>query len=394
MQSNKVLNDFKHNLSKFNLNREVVIAFSGGSDSSFMLDLFLRLGYKIELAYVNHMLRKDSEAEEEFVKKVAEVNNLTIHVKRVDVSKFAKERKIGIEEAAREVRYDFFNSLKGTIATAHNLDDNLETFIFRLIRGSSINGLRGIPEVRDKYIRPILTFSKRVILNYLHEYGIKYVDDYSNRTNDFTRNKIRNKIFPLFEEINSGFRSKIANFMNDLKEIELDEYSSLIKEQGMNRRKMNQIKKIKDRNGSLSLDISKDRVLRKVYDEIYIENRKNTKPVETSIVLGGSVEFGECKIDAEVVEKVTEDSDRVCHIEYLEGMKVRSRKPGDSFYQKGLDGRKSLKKFLIDRKVNRFVRDNIPIITYNNEIVWVAGYVVSEKFRPKDGKIIRLSLRN
>ena len=155
-------------------NEKILIAFSGGPDSVFLYNLlfFLKEYYSIEISliYVNHNLRKDVKNDLNFVEEFSKENNVPLYIESVDVRKYAAENKKSIELAARELRYEAIEKVLQNlnydkIATGHNLDDNIETFIFRLLRGTSLKGLKGIPSERKNIIRPILQFEKKEILN-------------------------------------------------------------------------------------------------------------------------------------------------------------------------------------------------------------------------------------
>ena len=206
-------------------NEKILIAFSGGPDSVFLYNLlfFLREYYSIEISliYVNHNLREDVENDLNFVEEFSKENNVPLYIESVDVRKYAAENKKSIELAARELRYEAIEKVLQNlnydkIATGHNLDDNIETFIFRLLRGTSLKGLKGIPSERKNIIRPILQFEKKEILNYLQENKKSYIIDYTNSENDYTRNYIRNEIFPMFVNINPTFRNKVNELIQEI----------------------------------------------------------------------------------------------------------------------------------------------------------------------------------
>ena len=170
-------------------NEKILIAFSGGPDSVFLYNLlnFLKEEYflEISLTYINHNLREDVKNDLKFVKNFSEENDVPLYVESVDVRKYATENKKSIELSARELRYEAIEKVLQNInydkiATGHNLDDNIETFIFRLLRGTSLKGLKGIPEKRENIIRPILQFEKKEILNCLQENKKNYKKDYTN----------------------------------------------------------------------------------------------------------------------------------------------------------------------------------------------------------------------
>lgn len=190
----------------------VVAAVSGGSDSMVLLNILnsLKDEYKINLcaAHVNHCLRgADADRDEKFVVEKCNEMNVPVHVLRVDVAAKAKESGEGFEECARRIRYEFFNSLGDDIiiATAHNLSDKIETFLFNFSRGSALRGLCSIPVKRDNIIRPLINCTKSGILSYCKENSIEYVTDYTNDDVTYSRNRIRHNIIKEFSAINGSF---------------------------------------------------------------------------------------------------------------------------------------------------------------------------------------------
>lgn len=293
MNSNNIFNRFKKNFSRYGVS-SVTVGFSGGPDSVFLVEMLSKMNIDIEAAYFNTLYRDESSLEEQFIVNFCKERKISLHIQRENIKKLSKERKMNIKECSRAMRYGFFESLKGTVVTAHNLDDNVETFLFRLLRGSSIRGLKGIPEMRDKYIRPMLSFSKREIVEYLDSNNIKYFTDSSNALNIFTRNKIRNTIFPLFEEINPNFREKISNFISDLNDIAInlknhendldidnrkylqtDLLKKVLSIPNITRNKIRAIERLKHIEGSATIDLSKNLVAKNRYGKISIEEREH-----------------------------------------------------------------------------------------------------------------------
>lgn len=196
----------------------VLVAFSGGADSSALLYMLAEYGKitgaKIYAAHVNHMIRgEEADADERFCKRVAENLGVRIFLLRRDVPAYAVQSGKSVETAARDVRYEFFDKVMREnniplLATAHNANDNLETLIFNVARGSGLRGACGIPETRacagGTVVRPILGMSRREILEYCRENGIEYVTDSTNTDVDYTRNMIRAKIIPSLEQINEN----------------------------------------------------------------------------------------------------------------------------------------------------------------------------------------------
>lgn len=213
-------------------NDSIVVGVSGGPDSMTLLSILLKLreefNLKIYVAHVNHMLRENAIKDEEYVKEFCEKNNIEIFIKKANISEIAQKEKIGLEEAGRNVRYNFFEEvLKKTesnkIAIAHNLNDKVETIIMNTLRGSGVSGLKGIEAKRKKYIRPLIEIERYEIEKYCIENKINPRHDESNDENTYTRNKIRNIVIPY---IKNEFNPNIIKTLNRLSEIikEEDEY--------------------------------------------------------------------------------------------------------------------------------------------------------------------------
>lgn len=205
--------------------QKILLAVSGGIDSMVMLDLFSKLEYHLIIAHCNFKLRaKESDEDCEFVKNLESSYNIIVHTKEFDTIEFAEENKISIQMAARQLRYDWFAELKDKlgfdlIATAHNKDDNLETFFINLSRGTGIKGLSGIKAISKDLLRPLLWAERNEILNYANFNDIKWREDSSNRSTKYLRNKLRHEIIPLFKEINPGFATTMSENMNKLQEV-------------------------------------------------------------------------------------------------------------------------------------------------------------------------------
>ena len=235
MHDNHILpKEFKapHLLSKLKPDTPILIGLSGGADSSALL-LMLKIyseqsGAKIYAAHLNHGIRgAEADRDEQFCEKLARSLDIEFFSIKLNIPKIARESGESIESAARRERYDFFNRIMlersiPILATAHNADDNLETVIFNLTRGSGLSGLCGIPDSRPTengiVIRPILSMEKKDIVEFCKKNNINYVTDSTNADNDYTRNKIRNQIIPLLKEINSGVIKNTSRATESLKE--------------------------------------------------------------------------------------------------------------------------------------------------------------------------------
>lgn len=240
---NKILQTIK----KYNLienGDSIVIGVSGGPDSICLLhvlnELKNELNFKIYVAHINHMIRKEAEEETEYVKNFCKNLGVECFVKKIDVIKIAKELKMGTEEAGRKIRYDFFEEvLKNTnsnkIATAHNNNDKVETIIMNVLRGSGIAGLKGLDPIRDNiFIKPLIETSREDIEAYCEENKLEPRIDKSNNENIYTRNKVRNCVIPY---IKKEFNPNILKTINRLSEVanEENEYLEKITEETFNK---------------------------------------------------------------------------------------------------------------------------------------------------------------
>ncbi|MCF6336316.1 MAG: tRNA lysidine(34) synthetase TilS, partial [Spirochaetales bacterium] len=208
-----------------NKNSSILVAYSGGPDSgvliSILTDIREIMGYSLNAVYIDHGIRSRTEmiAEYNHIKKNFKTE-VTIHIKHIPSGKIALDsEKTGrsVEDLAREYRYRIFEELKKEIgashvATGHTLDDQLETLIMRFFQGSGIHGLSGIPDVRESYIRPLLTVEKQEILEYLSINKISFVTDKTNLSNIYLRNKIRHKLIPVIRDVFPGYRSSLCSF--------------------------------------------------------------------------------------------------------------------------------------------------------------------------------------
>ena len=358
----------------------ILLAFSGGPDSVYMLEQLLSIKDEYELTlhlgYVNHNLRKDVNRDIEFVKKIAEKYNIEYSILDIYMDKFS-------ESLARELRYEKLEDLKtklgfNKIATGHNKSDNAETIIFRIIRGTSIDGLKGIAPRRDDIIRPILYLTKNEILSRVNN---EYIIDSTNLENDYSRNKIRNLIFPIFKEINNGFIDNVVNLYNNISEIDdvKEKILNLLKSNNisLNSRKINDIYNSYFSSESKIIDLGNDYVWYKSYNDYGVKKKEELFLEEYSYIL----EYGkEIKIQdfyVGYVNKILLEKNKYSEYNIYsflynsdDQIIVRNRKNGDKL------GNKKLKKIFIDNKINRFERDQIPLVVINDKIV-----LVGDKFK-------------
>ncbi|MGL6119274.1 MAG: tRNA lysidine(34) synthetase TilS, partial [Fusobacteriaceae bacterium] len=406
----------------------IVLGFSGGPDSVFLLEVLMEYKMKIDenlkiiLVHINHLLRGEaSDGDEEFVKEIGKKYDLQVFVKRIDIEKIGKDEKKGLEEVGREVRHRFFKNVldkvKGDkIALAHNKDDQIETFMFRIIRGTSLEGLEGISRKRDNYIRPIIDIYKSEIMSYLDKKNIPYRIDKTNFENDFTRNSIRLDLIPFIEKrYNPKFKDKIYNLIGEIKEVngenkinlkdfledeklsvkKLEKESKYIQKKILNkflnekkvksdRYKIESMIELLKKGGTKKISLNKEQFLLKEYEYIYIktekalelEHKNKNDNTEIFFKIPGMIKFGNFQITAEINNAENEKIKRgntefLTNLTVGDTLKIRTKKPGDKIIPTGMNSEKKIKDILINTKIPQEGRDDIPIILKEEEVVWI-----------------------
>ena len=420
---------------KYNLienNDNIVVGFSGGPDSVFLVEMLKKLQYffnfKIYLVHINHLLRgEDADSDENFSFEYAKKNNLEIFIKRIPVKEIAKEIGKTLEEVGREERYKFFSEIyekvgATKIATAHNKDDQIETFLFRLTRGTSLQGLEGIKIKNNNVIRPISEIYKKDILEYLNKNEIQYKIDKTNFENEFTRNSIRLDLIPFIEErYNTKFKDKIFSLIEEIREnnqnnfLNLSDYTDsenrIILEKikflsnfdkknllslflnkkniEVNRNKIDEISSLIKSNGTKKIDLDKTYRIVKDYTHLYIEDKKESCVINgnvTQVKIPSEQIFDNFKITVSIVENLDipkQKNQYLLDAIYNDIIEVRYRKEGDRIF---LDEKhsKKIKEIFIDQKIPKDIRDRLPIFLYNNTIFWI--YNVKKAYIPKINK--------
>ena len=420
---------------KYNLiesNDIIVVGFSGGPDSVFLVEMLKKLqhffNFKIYLVHINHLLRgEDADSDENFSFEYAKKNNLEIFIKRIPVKEIAKEIGKTLEEVGREERYKFFSEIyekvgATKIATAHNKDDQIETFLFRLIRGTSLQGLEGIKIKNNNVIRPISEIYKKDILEYLNKNEIQYKIDKTNFENEFTRNSIRLDLIPFIEErYNIKFKDKIFSLIKEIREnnqnnsLNLSDYTDsenrIILEKTkflsnfdkknllslflnkknieVNRNKINEISSLIKNNGTKKIDLDKTYRIVKDYTYLYIEDKKENCVINNNVIqvkIPSEQIFDNFKITVSAVENLDipkEKNQYLLDAIYNDIIEVRYRKEGDRIFL-GEKHSKKIKEIFIDQKIPKNIRDRLPIFLYNNTIFWI--YNVKKAYIPKINK--------
>lgn len=433
---------------------KILVALSGGADSVFLLNFLVKYKnrFKIEIAafHLNHKLRgKDADTDEIFCEKLAVANSVSFYSKTRNVKLFAKRNKMSLEEAARKVRYkELFSTARkhgfSKIATAHNSDDNAETILLNLFKGTGLKGLAGIPVKRDIIIRPLLRLKKSEILNYLQKKKISYRLDKTNLQSEFQRNFLRNEIIPLItEKINPAFQSalfrtsatvkKIIYYLDGLinekindivlagnKKIELDltqlktlnpslqDYfiKSVLEKYfsfEVDSKTIDSIKKLLGKQVGRTADLSAKIKAVKERNKIVIYEKTGRSKNKLNI----SVKVGESKkVDGKIISirlvknnkklignehgKEYVSADKLC-----DRFQLRKWENGDRFYPLGMKGSKKVSDFLTEQKIDSGERKNQLVLTSNRQIVWVVNLRIDDRFKVKKNteKVYELWLR-
>jgi len=456
--SEKVMDFIKAN-SMFDKGDKVIVALSGGPDSTCLL--YILNGIKKEIgitlvgAHLNHCLREgDANKDEEYAKETCESLNIDFYSKRVDVHRISIEKNLSCEMAGREVRYEFFKELTvrlgaNKVALAHNANDQAETILMRIMRGTGIEGMVGIKPVRDKiYVRPILQLSRKEIEEYNSINNINPRIDKSNLENIYARNKVRLELIPYMEE---NFNKDIIKTLNRLSDIvkKDNEYLECISEDEYKKHcEINKQRVIISKSAFALHEAILSRIIRSAllavnhnlynFEKVHIYSIIELQRHETgkSIMLPQNIIVENCYgnmhiyigrvatlsnniqyplninlknfihslnkvIEIDVVSKLEYTQVKgTDFIKYFDNDKIkepiilRYRKDGDRFMPLGMIGNKKIKDLFIDLKIPKAKRDEVPLICFGHDIGWVVGYRVSEKFKvSKDTKnILRIKI--
>jgi tRNA(Ile)-lysidine synthase len=401
----------------------LLLAVSGGIDSMVLLDLLHKLNLNITIAHCNFKLRgKDSEDDKKFVVLYAQNHNIPFFVKDFDTESYAQEQKLSIQLAARKLRYDWFFELKERhgfdyIATAHHLDDSLETFFINLSRGTGLEGLLGIRE-NENVIRPLLNFSKSDIQQYASENNLMWREDASNDSDKYLRNKIRHHLIPILKEINPDFLQSFQKTREYLQATQnfTDEVSSkilnkvLVEKENFISLDLNQFNQYKNKEFILYQWLAPYgfRAWNDIYDLLdaqsgkYVESEnyrllknrnelllspKNSLPIEEEFFIKeeeSSVNHP-IKLRISEVETISEiNNPNIIYVDkYLLNFPLSFRKwqKGDYFYPYGMNGqKKKVSKFFKDEKLSLFEKENAWLLCSENQIIWVIGKRLDHRF--------------
>ena len=416
--------------------KKILIACSGGLDSVVLSRLFKELNYDISLAHCNFSLRgKESDEDEKFVILLADKLSIPIFNKKFNTKAYKIKHKLSTQVAARQLRYQWFEEVCTEhsfdyLATAHHLDDDLETFLINLSRGTGLRGLIGIPLINDKIIRPFLNFPRADILQYAKEKNSPWREDSSNQTSDYLRNKLRIEVIPRLKEVDhnllNGFH-QTQKYLNDSMAL-VNDYMALIKNLVVDETEDGfeiDVLKLQDLPNTNALlyellapfgftawddisDLLTAQSGKQIFSESHriLKNRKSLLLVENSFVHNEetyTIKESDTGIDTPInliIEQVDKTSDYTPSIVYLDLQKLnfplqlRKWREGDSFYPFGMKGKKKLSKFFKDEKLSLVAKEKTWVLTSGNHIVWIVGMRSDHRFKVENQtkKILKITV--
>lgn len=403
--------------------KKILLGISGGIDSMALAYLFKELGFNLTLAHVNFKLRgNDSDEDESFVTQWSQENNIPLFKISFDTNSVAKERKVSVEMAARDLRYNWFEKLLEDynfdfIAVAHHLNDNIETVLMNLSRGTGISGLTGMADVNGNIIRPMLQFPRYKIEEFAADVGLDWREDLSNSDTIYKRNKIRHELVPVFEKLNPSFLESFNKTISNLKQTELiqNEYLDNVNYDFWNQQdELIEIDIVK-----LKEIVAFETVLReklKPYGFTNIEDVLNSFDLESGKEFFSSTHRIVKDRTKLILEEIREKSEDVfyingktveliypIHIQFKAvdefeaisnnliaqidrsklkfPLKLRKWKEGDFFHPQGMKGKKKLSKYFKDEKYSLVDKENQWLLVSDDKIVWVVGKRLDERFK-------------
>ncbi|MEQ3501029.1 tRNA lysidine(34) synthetase TilS [Tenacibaculum sp. SSH1-16] len=419
--------------------KKLLIAISGGVDSVVLTHLLHQLQFNISLAHCNFQLRgKESDLDELFIKELGKSLNIQTFTTRFNTNEYTTKNKLSTQLAARELRYSWFDSLSKEnnfdyILTAHHADDNLETFLINLSRGTGLEGLTGIPSINKNIIRPLLIFSREEIITFAKKNNIEWREDESNSETKYLRNKIRHQIAPTLKELNDSVLKNFNKTIDHLKESQqiiddkiADITHEIVSKEGdllkINIEKLLKLSNpkaylyqllksykftewndvynliyaqsgkqiltkfytlLKDRDFLLLLRTNEKSSFEKEYFIIREENKEITAPI---------------KLQLKKVLKKTNINKENIYVDYELlnfPLKLRRWKSGDFFYPKGMIGRKKVSKYFKDEKISIVNKNKIWLLcSSKNEVIWIVGKRQDRRFLPteKTTKLLKISI--
>ncbi len=433
-----MINLFKKYISQNNLTEpkdKVLLAISGGIDSITILDLFSKTKINYAIAHCNFMLRgEESDKDEKLVQQLAKKYNVEIFINNCNANDYSKLKGLSIQEAARELRYNWFEKVCldnnfSKVAIAHNEDDKIETFFINLFRGAGLKGLKSIPIKRDNIIRPLMFASRKQIVKYAQENNLDYREDSSNSSDYYLRNNIRHNIIPKIKEISSGFAKSAQRSIDNLSDADLLLQSVIDKKKKQLFAKdsksnvlisINELINFKPNNIWIYYLLNEFGFSRQISDAVCLSLKEKSENIgkkfsapdyellidrENLIIRKIIIKQASSKVLISINQhqldmpiKMTMESHKNTpdfifnnsnNIAYFDfdslsfPLTIRPWQVGDKIIPFGMNGRKLVSDILIDNKVNAFEKENTYVLLSGKKIIWVIGHRSSNETRVK-----------
>lgn len=418
----------------------LLIAVSGGVDSVVLCELCFTCGFHFSIAHCNFQLRgEESEGDERFVNALAEKYSVPFFVKKFDTEDFASANKISIQEAARTLRYKWFEELMSSpenelqyLLTAHHADDNVETIVMNFFKGSGINGLKGILAKKGKLVRPLLFSTKEEIRRFAEAQNLSYREDSSNESEKYTRNYFRNQLLPSIEKVFPQTRANLLHNAERFAEINLIYQSAIdkiiaklvvkkgnefhipvlklqgtaamqtvlyeiVKDFGFTSAQVPGITKLLHSESGKYIDSGSHRVLRNrnwlIISALHSVDNTNYLLEENDT----EIQFGAYRLSIQKTSKKEISNNSLEAQLDLRDIKfpllLRKWKTGDYFYPLGMKKKKKISRFLIDLKLPLHQKQDVWVLESDKKIMWVLGFRIDDRFKIRDSSTGSLLLR-
>ena len=400
----------------------VLVALSGGADSVALLLMLQELGYVCEAAHCNFHLRgAESDRDETFVRRLCREREVILHVNHFNTKEYASAHRLSIEMAARELRYAWFEQVRQetgvqAVAVAHHADDSIETFLLNLLRGTGINGLRGIRPRNGYVVRPLLCLGRADIVRYLERKGQAYVTDSTNLQDEYMRNKIRLRLLPLMEEINPSVRRCLLGTA-----VRLDE-AAAIYNKGVDEAKLRVRTDDGIRIDALLKEVSPQTVLFEILhplgfnktqtddifhactgqpgrmfetaewyvvkdrDRLLVQKKEETDTPHPPRLKWTEYPYDDSFVIPRETYKACFDADKLCG-----EFSLRLWRVGDVFVPFGMKGKKKVSDYLTDRKYSLPQKRRQWVLCCGDDIIWLVGERADNRFRI-DGQTRRVTI--
>jgi tRNA(Ile)-lysidine synthase len=410
-------------------NCRLLLAVSGGVDSVVLTHLVAQSGFDFRIAHCNFQLRgEESERDEQFVLALGKQYGKEVLIRRFDTGAFASARKMTIQEAARELRYAWFNTIRedNWLVTAHHADDNIETMLMHLFRGTGIKGLAGIQAIQEEraLLRPLLPFRKQELLEYAREAKLDFVEDSSNSSDKYTRNFFRHQLIPGIREVFPQAEENILHTIEHLKEALqvydqsihlqlgklIEKYGNeihipvlkwkqatplhtltreMLKPYGFTTAQTAEAIKLLDASNGSYLQSPTHRLIRNRKWMIIAENANEQAAHIIIEETDSEVRFAEktLKIQSPKIKSQNISVPSTASEAFLDAAKIsfplllRKWKQGDYFYPLGMQKKKKLSRFFIDLKLSPTDKEKVWVLEMDKKIIWVIGYRIDDRFK-------------